>query len=47
VEKNVEKPGFSPRMIGIRTRWRAGFRGESQNDGLFSVLIAFRIVNKP
>jgi hypothetical protein len=47
VEKNVEKPGFSPRLIGLRTRWRAVFRGEGQNDGVFSALIAFRIVNRP
>ena len=34
-------------MIGFRARWRAAFQGEGQNDGLFSVLIAFRIVNEP
>jgi hypothetical protein len=47
VEKNVEKPGFSPRMIGFRARWRAGFRGEGQNGGVFSAQIAFRPVNRP
>jgi hypothetical protein len=47
VEKNVEKPGFSPSLIGFRTHWRAAFRGEGQNDGVFSASIAFRIVNEP